>query len=128
MYFWVQGNGITDGMKLMNARLSNKVPEPASLALVGLALLGAGLAGRRSTARRRTRGASPDASGRASRLGTSRAAAPPRRARFGRARIVLGVAAAARPRARVEARGGGNATRRPACRGARPRPAPAAWP
>ncbi|MFN9745093.1 MAG: PEP-CTERM sorting domain-containing protein [Betaproteobacteria bacterium] len=50
LYFWVQGNGITDGMRLANAQFSNKVPEPTSFALVGLALVGAGLARRRASA------------------------------------------------------------------------------
>ena len=50
MYFWVQGNGRTDGMRLDNAQFS-QVPVPASLALIGLGMLAAGLVRRRADAR-----------------------------------------------------------------------------
>lgn len=42
MYFWVQGNGRTDGMQLTEATFS-QVPVPASLALIGLGMLAAGV-------------------------------------------------------------------------------------
>jgi len=50
LYFFVEGNGITDGMSLMNAQFS--VPEPSLPALVGIALLCAGWARRRAAAKR----------------------------------------------------------------------------
>lgn len=50
MYFWVQGNGVTDGMSLMNAQFSNRnVPEPATFGLLGLGLLGVTMSRRRAT-------------------------------------------------------------------------------
>jgi len=51
MYFWVQGNGRTDGMQLANAQFS-PVPEPGTAMLAGLGLLALGLARRRAAARR----------------------------------------------------------------------------
>ncbi len=51
MYFWVQGNGRTDGMRLANAQVTS-VPEPGTLMLTGLGLLALGLARRRSAAGR----------------------------------------------------------------------------
>lgn len=52
MYFWVQGNGITDGMSLMNAQFSNRdIPEPATFGLLGLGLLGVTMSRRRALAR-----------------------------------------------------------------------------
>ena len=52
MYFWVQGNGITDGMSLMNAQFSNRdIPEPATFGLLGLGLLGVTMSRRRPLAR-----------------------------------------------------------------------------
>lgn len=50
MYFWVQGNGVTDGMSLMNAQFSSRnVPEPATFGLLGLGLLGVTMSRRRAT-------------------------------------------------------------------------------
>jgi hypothetical protein len=51
MYFWVQGNGRTDGMRLENAQFS-AVPVPGTLALAGLGLLAAGLVRRRAAGAR----------------------------------------------------------------------------
>jgi hypothetical protein len=51
MYFWVQGNGRTDGMRLANAQFT-PVPEPATAMLAGLGLLPLWLARRRAAARR----------------------------------------------------------------------------
>jgi hypothetical protein len=51
MYFWVQGNGRTDGMRLENAQFS-AVPAPGTLALAGLGLLAAGLVRRRAVGAR----------------------------------------------------------------------------
>ena len=50
MYFWVQGNGRTDGMRLANAQFS-PVPEPGTAMLAGLGLLALGLSRRRAAAR-----------------------------------------------------------------------------
>jgi hypothetical protein len=51
MYFWVQGNGRTDGMRLENAQFS-AVPVPGTLALAGQGLLAAGLVRRRAAGAR----------------------------------------------------------------------------
>jgi hypothetical protein len=55
VYFWVQGNGITDGMMLKNAEFSIKaLPEPEALAPLGFGVLGAVVARRRAALRTMT--------------------------------------------------------------------------
>ncbi len=55
MYFWVQGNGITDGMMLTNAVFSIKnLPEPEALTSVAFGVLVSFVAWRRAALRKLT--------------------------------------------------------------------------